>query len=201
MPPHPASLSLEERASEVARILAAGLLRLAENRASPADSGTDPTPKKPPEFSLNCLELARETRLNVHTSWPPRDHETPEENMDFNVVKEVAALQRLTVKQIRGRYAEVYGEETPARNKVWLLKRIAWRLQALAEGDLSERARRRTAELANDADLLSGPPQPQRPAEAPSEPERTRVLERVSVGSYLTGRAGRYRCKVAAGKL
>ena len=33
-----------------------------------------------------------------------------------------------------------------------------WRLQALAEGDLSERARRRAAELANDADLRLAPP-------------------------------------------
>jgi hypothetical protein len=30
---------------------------------------------------------------------------------------------------------------------------IAWRLQAFAEGDLSERARRRALEIANDADL------------------------------------------------
>jgi hypothetical protein len=40
---------------------------------------------------------------------------------------------------------------------VWLVKRIAWRMQALAEGDLSERARRRAAELANDADLRLSP--------------------------------------------
>jgi hypothetical protein len=73
--------------------------------------------------------------------------------MHLNVGKEVAALQRMTVKELRARYAEVFGEETPARNKVWLVKRIAWRLQALAEGDLSQRARRRAAELANDADL------------------------------------------------
>jgi hypothetical protein len=120
---------------------------------------------------------------------------------NLKVAKEVAALHRLGVTALRQRYADAFGESTNANNKVWLLKRIAWRLQALAEGDPSERARRRTAELANDADLLSGPPQPQRPAEAPPEPERPRVRERVSVGSYLTGRAGRYRCKVAAGKL
>src|SRR5262249_26829227 len=41
----------------------------------------------------------------------------------------------------------------------WLIKRIVWRLQALAEGDLSERARRRAAELARDADLRLNPPQ------------------------------------------
>lgn len=78
--------------------------------------------------------------------------------MDLNVGKEVAALQRLTVKELRARYAEVFGEETLAQNRTWLVRRIAWRLQALAEGDLSERARRRAAELANDANLRMNPP-------------------------------------------
>jgi hypothetical protein len=40
------------------------------------------------------------------------------------------------------------------------MKRIAWRLQAQAEGDLSDRARQRAAELANDADLGHCPPKP-----------------------------------------
>jgi hypothetical protein len=78
--------------------------------------------------------------------------------MHLNVGREVAALQRMTVKELRARYAEVFGEETPANNKGWLVKRIAWRIQVLAEGDLSERARRRAAELANDADLRLCPP-------------------------------------------
>lgn len=78
--------------------------------------------------------------------------------MQVNVGKEVAAMQRMTMKELRARYAEAFGETTNANNKAWLLKRIAWRLQALAEGDLSERARRRAAELANDADLRLSPP-------------------------------------------
>ncbi|GIW90014.1 MAG: hypothetical protein KatS3mg109_2305 [Pirellulaceae bacterium] len=90
--------------------------------------------------------------------------------MQLNVEKEVAALQRMTVKQLRQRYAELFGEETHANNKVWLVKRIAWRLQAMAEGDLSERARRRAVELANDADLRLSPPKA-KPATA--DPERT----------------------------
>ncbi len=72
--------------------------------------------------------------------------------MELNVHREVAALQRLGAKQLRARYAEVFDETTPAHNKTGLIRRIAWRLQALAEGDLSERARRRAEELANDAD-------------------------------------------------
>lgn len=78
--------------------------------------------------------------------------------MALNVGKEVAALQRMTVKELRARYADVFGEETAANNKPWLVKRIAWRLQATAEGGLSERARQRAAELANDADLRLSPP-------------------------------------------
>jgi hypothetical protein len=78
--------------------------------------------------------------------------------MQLNVGKEVAALQRMTVKELRAKYADVFGEETHGNNKGWLVKRIAWRLQALAEGGLSERARQRAAELANDADVRLSPP-------------------------------------------
>ena len=71
---------------------------------------------------------------------------------------EIAALPRRRVAELRARFAEVFGEPTQSHNKVWLVKRIAWRLQAQAEGDLSERARRRATELAADADLrLSAP--------------------------------------------
>ena len=78
--------------------------------------------------------------------------------MELNILNEVAALQRLTIGQLRQRFAQVFGEATLASNRTWLIKRIAWRMQALAEGDLSERARRRAAELARDADLRLNPP-------------------------------------------
>ena len=66
---------------------------------------------------------------------------------------DLAALWRLSVTQLQARHAELFGETTTARHKTWLIRRLAWRLQALAEGDLSERARHRAAELARDADL------------------------------------------------
>ena len=79
--------------------------------------------------------------------------------MEVNIVNEVATLQRLSVGQLRQRFAELFGETTKASNRTWLVKRIVWRMQALAEGDLSERARRRAEELARDADLRLNPPQ------------------------------------------
>ena len=72
---------------------------------------------------------------------------------------DLAALKRLSVSQLQARHAELFGETTTARHKTWLIRRLAWRLQALAEGDLSERARQRAAELARDADLRLQPPQ------------------------------------------
>src|SRR5262249_41332941 len=86
-----------------------------------------------------------------------------------------------TVRQLRARYAAVYGEGTAAGNRAWLVKRIAYRLQVLAEGDLSERARRRAAELANDADLRLYPPRalaapaPQVVAPPPPPPKDARL--------------------------
>jgi hypothetical protein len=78
--------------------------------------------------------------------------------MQLNVVKEVAALRRLTTKELQVRYSELFGERTLANNRSWLIKRVGWRMQAQAEGDLSERARQRAAELANESDLRLSPP-------------------------------------------
>jgi hypothetical protein len=78
--------------------------------------------------------------------------------MQQNLEKEVARFRQMTVIELRARYAEIFGEPTGVTNRGWLCKRLAWRLQALAEGDLSERARRRASELACDADLRLLPP-------------------------------------------
>ena len=93
--------------------------------------------------------------------------------------QELAGLAHLSVADLRDRYAELFAEATRTGNKVWLRKRIAWRLQALAEGDLSERARRRAAALAHDAELRTTPPRPTAatapPATNPRPARRARV--------------------------
>lgn len=78
--------------------------------------------------------------------------------MGLNVGKEIADLKLMSVRELREKYQAVFGEPTRAGNKDWLFKRIAWRIQALAEGDLSERARRRAEFLACDADLRTTGP-------------------------------------------
>src|SRR5262245_61504968 len=71
----------------------------------------------------------------------------------FDVDVEVFVMEAMTVDQLRKKFAEVFGEATNSRHKEWLIKRIAWRMQANLEGGLSERALARAAELANGADV------------------------------------------------
>jgi hypothetical protein len=78
--------------------------------------------------------------------------------MGLDVAKELARLRQRTVPELRQRYAEVFGEPSHCRHKQFLIKRILWRMQANEQGDLSERARKRAEELANDADLRLTPP-------------------------------------------
>lgn len=66
---------------------------------------------------------------------------------------ELALLRVMKTSELLVKYSEVFGETSPSRHRNRLIRRIAWRIQALAEGDLSERARRRAEEIANDADL------------------------------------------------
>jgi hypothetical protein len=104
----------------------------------------------PKRASLSTVVNAAETKAF--------QGETHMDLESLNFRQEVTALMRLTTKQLRERYTEVFGEETNGNNRTWLIRRIAWRLQALAEGDLSERARARAVELARDADLRMMPP-------------------------------------------
>lgn len=104
----------------------------------------------------------------------------------------IEKLGGLTVAQLRARYAEVFGEPTRSGNRQWLLRRVAWRIQALAEGDLSKRARRRARELARDADIRLRPPTDRGPALGTDVRTTTRQIasrldERLPIpGSVLT---------------
>jgi hypothetical protein len=73
--------------------------------------------------------------------------------MDTTVLMEMENLRRASLAALRGKYREVFQEEARSRHREHLFRRIAWRLQALAEGDLSGRARTRAQQIARDADL------------------------------------------------
>jgi hypothetical protein len=79
--------------------------------------------------------------------------------METALLMEIEKLRRASLSALRQKYREVFEEETPCRHRQHLFRRVAWRLQALAEGDLSERARLRASEIARDGDLRIVAPQ------------------------------------------
>ena len=46
--------------------------------------------------------------------------------MKIDVGKEIATLHRMTTKELREKFAEVFGEPTSTGNRTWLVRRIAW---------------------------------------------------------------------------
>ena len=72
--------------------------------------------------------------------------------------RELCNLELMKIGELTRRYQEIFGEPCRSCNKTYLVRRIAWRLQANAEGGLSERARRRIEELADDAEIRLTPP-------------------------------------------
>jgi hypothetical protein len=78
--------------------------------------------------------------------------------MDEWVYTEIERLSSLRIPELRARYRAVFGEDARTAHKQHLVRQIAWRLQVQAQGDLSERARRRALEIANDADLKTQVP-------------------------------------------
>ncbi len=65
----------------------------------------------------------------------------------------IAQLQEMSVGELREEWRKLYGEEPRSRHRVWLWKRLAWRIQELEYGGLSDRAKKRLEELMPTAEL------------------------------------------------
>ena len=99
--------------------------------------------------------------------------------MAIDVDQELSVLKNVRTSDLRERYAQLHGEQSRSGNREYLIKRIIWRLQAIDQGDLAERAqqiriRGRAMELARDADLrLHAPGEPLRLSLQRQAPRRT----------------------------
>ena len=67
-----------------------------------------------------------------------------EKREETTLQKEFESLILMTVGQLRNKCLDMFGEESRSHDKQFLFPWIAWRIQALAEGGLSERAHRQT---------------------------------------------------------
>ena len=70
-----------------------------------------------------------------------------------SVVRQIAQLQTLPAGQLEARWRALFGTDPPACQRRFLVKRLAYRTQELAYGGLSEAARARMEEIAQEAGL------------------------------------------------
>ena len=87
-----------------------------------------------------------------------RETAPQEDQMPDTVTAQILALQKMTVRELKVKWREFYGEDSRSCNRQFLWRRLAWRVQELAYGGLSERAKARIAELNRDDDLRMLPP-------------------------------------------
>jgi hypothetical protein len=73
--------------------------------------------------------------------------EQPDRAAIASVAADLAALQQMSPADLAEKYLALFGAPPRSRNKDFLRKRLAWRIQELAEGGLSERALARIEEL------------------------------------------------------
>jgi Protein of unknown function (DUF2924) len=90
--------------------------------------------------------------------------------MGGSVYRELGRLPGMEATELRRRYREVFGENARITQKQQLIRRIGWKLQALAQGDISEGARRRALQIAQDSEVGIRLPS----ALVPIGPEKTR---------------------------
>jgi Protein of unknown function (DUF2924) len=109
--------------------------------------------------------------------------------MDERTYIEVERLGGMRLAELRARYRELFGEEARTAHKQHLVRRIAWRLQVQAQGDLSERVRQRALEIANDADLKTQvPPHWEAGKPTPARVRRSRPADRIPAAGTLLRR-------------
>jgi hypothetical protein len=79
--------------------------------------------------------------------------------MNTDLSRQIHELRQLTTAQLQRKYCELFGQQSHSNHKNYLFRRVAWRVQALVEGGLSERARQYAGEIVSDADLRLCAPQ------------------------------------------
>jgi hypothetical protein len=65
----------------------------------------------------------------------------------MSTLKQITDLDRLDQQQLKSKWRELFGQEPPAYRRGFLIKGLAYRIQELSHGGLSENTRTRIEEL------------------------------------------------------
>jgi hypothetical protein len=112
----------------------------------------------------------------------------------IQITQAIRELRQMSVGELREKYIEVFGEANRSRNKDYLIRRIAWRIQANAEGGITERARLRAQELHKPKGIRGDPKHPPSLASQATE-DRRREHGCPSRGAWASQIRNRFRFK------
>ena len=70
-----------------------------------------------------------------------------------STLRQITQLETLSAAQLESRWRTLFGTDPPAGQRRFLVKRLAYRIQELTYGGLSEAARTRLEEIAQEAGL------------------------------------------------
>jgi hypothetical protein len=88
---------------------------------------------------------------------------------DMRVLRQVAELPTLTIAELSDRWQALMGTVAPHGNKDFLVKRLAYRLQELAYGGVSEPTRQRMRDILGEGEGETRPHKRGRPAHADTQ--------------------------------
>lgn len=99
--------------------------------------------------------------------------------------RELVDLEKLKVGELVEKYRSLFGKDTRTRNRPYLVRKIGWRIQELAKGGLSERAKARLVELAESAPLRQVAPRPTKATAKEAAPDDGRDPRLPKAGTIL----------------
>ncbi len=77
--------------------------------------------------------------------------------MTDSLLAQIASLSNASLSDLRDQWRDLFGQEAPAINQDYLRRRLAYRLQELSLGGVSQATRARLEKLAETADIGSSP--------------------------------------------
>lgn len=106
----------------------------------------------------------------------------------MTISEQIAALEKATTDELIAQYTELHGKGPRTRNRTWLQRRLAWKIQEQAFGGLSAPARAKLEDLIGriDGPLGTGSPTVTRkmqPVRKPGTPSVGTTLVRVWRGT------------------
>lgn len=97
--------------------------------------------------------------------------------MQQTVLEILARIGRMDVDELRDQWRALFGTEPPASYaKAQLVRRLAWRVQELRFGGLSDRVRQRLRRIAHGDELAGGKKRPPKPRKRQTLAAGTRLV-------------------------